>query len=244
MTHDVRDGEILRQREFRLEREMVPMVSSWLSSSGLIVSREFVTPWGICDLVGIDLHPDRVRHRIKLGQRLPIGSLTRTSILQHIPDEESGRGITVDHLREKLGVNTQIYIPLEEELKILEARRFVQVDCQGYIRKRNGWVPLQRRVVAVELKLNRVSDAFSQAQAHQVFADECYIAVPKMIATRLTTHHRSTGFQETGIGVLAVERHQCNVVLPAKPDSAHIDPTIQMHAVERLWKGTITGKSA
>ena len=45
--------------DYRLESEMTPIVEAWLDAQGLDHKAEFVTPWGICDLVGTKLLPER-----------------------------------------------------------------------------------------------------------------------------------------------------------------------------------------
>ena len=62
---------------FKLEKEMTPVVEDWLKSQGLAVKREYHTPWGNCDLVGVSFKPDAARLRCELRQRRTLGGLDK-----------------------------------------------------------------------------------------------------------------------------------------------------------------------
>ena len=59
---------------FAYEQQMAAPATAWLAGQGLMVKREFPTPWGVCDLVGCSLNERRVRRRLALGQRKPLRS--------------------------------------------------------------------------------------------------------------------------------------------------------------------------
>jgi hypothetical protein len=67
---------------------------------------------------------------------------------------------------------------LERDLRALIADRFVVVKKNGSFQKVNGWAPLHQRIVAVELKLRRISEALSQGLSNRTFATESYVALP------------------------------------------------------------------
>ena len=54
---------------FTAEEKMRQPVTRWMSSLGLTVKAEFVTPWGMCDLVGSCPRKRNCSKRIRFGQR-------------------------------------------------------------------------------------------------------------------------------------------------------------------------------
>src|SRR5271154_5195924 len=88
---------------FRLEIEMAPAVREWLVNARLCVKEEFSLPWGICDFVGVSLNLRNVRKRLALKQTKPIGPLSRVDLLRQIPEQETGRTISVQELEQVYG---------------------------------------------------------------------------------------------------------------------------------------------
>jgi len=109
-----------------------------------------------------------------------------------------------------------------------------QVDGRTYSRHYR-WLPLHKRLVAVELKLARTDDALAQAVNNLGFADESYVALPADRARRLRKSQLHSAFAERGIGLLAVGREDCRVVLKARPARRHANSPIQHYCVERFW---------
>jgi hypothetical protein len=222
-------------QEFKLERQMAPLVREWLQKAHLTVKSEFSLPWGICDFVGISLNLNNVRKRLSLRQTKPIGPIQRVQLLQHIPDKDTGHSISVQQL-ERTCMRETLSRSFRTEVDKLIADRFVSKTGSGSLQKLNGWMPLQKRIVAVELKLARVSDAICQAAANKAFATESYVALPWQLAYRHAKGARASGFLEAGVGVLAVTERGCRVVLRPSSFGIQTDPTLQIHCVERFWR--------
>jgi hypothetical protein len=147
---------------------MAASASGWLTARGLVVKSEFVSPWGICDLVGVRFNSDHVAHRLGYRQTKRVTSITRAAIFLEVPDVESGRSIS---LRRIIRYCSPV-IPVEvvmRELETLEADGFVRRNPRGNLQKLNGWVPLQESIVAVELKLSRIDEAMRQARQNLGF---------------------------------------------------------------------------
>lgn len=224
---------------FALERDMTPVVRGWLHGERLQSLSEFQTPWGICDLVGARLNPKHVKQRISLGQNRPIGREARVALLRRIPDVSSGGSMTVRRLiRELAGELSETAV--RRELRALEAGRFIEYPRRGHIQRRNGWEPLHERIVAVELKLSRVSEALTQASSHHSFADEVYVALPSDAADRVLTARILADFKATGVGVLSVGTKSCEVAFKSKRVKGAQDATLQMHCAERFWRAMRT----
>jgi hypothetical protein len=225
---------------FRLEREMLASARRWLSQRGLEAKGEFALPWGICDLVGISFYKSRVHERLKLGQKKPIGSPRRIDLLTRIPDATTGRAVSISTLKKQVQEFAD-GADVEAEIAALIRSKFVIHKTASMVQKLNGWMPLSKRFVTIELKLDRVSEALSQARAHRYVADEAYIGLPLELAERVARGARRSLIAASGVGVLGVGRRECRVLLPStKPDEQH--SVLKIHCVERLWQTSIRGK--
>ena len=194
-------------------------------------------PWGICDVVGVQLNPSRVRQRLKLGQRLPIGPPSRVFVLLHIPDEKAGHSIRLRTLQRKLGPILGVDT-VRMDVEVLQARKFVTETRYG-LQRSNGWYPLENRICAIELKLSRVTEALQQAVRHLAVATECYVGLPSDIAMKVTASTRRRQFEGLGIGILSITKESCKMALKAarrKAGAAHPAETQRMHLAERFWR--------
>lgn len=220
---------------FRLEQDMTAVVESWMGSRELAVKVEFATPWGICDLVGVRLNRHMVRKRMALGQWEPIGPPSRIALLQQVPDAGTGT-IAVSRLkRDFSGVMSPQQF--ERELECLSRARFLAEPRRGVVHRINGWEPLHSRIVAVELKLSRIEEAYNQALSHLWFATESFVALPYDTALRLSRNPRARRFRSNGVGVLGVQADRCRVLVrPTDGRTFKADPVLQAHCVERFWR--------
>ena len=222
---------------FRYERDMVGPAKAWLESRGLLTKTEFLTPWGICDLVGCSLNSRNASKRMKLRQTSTMGSLTRVKLFSLMPDSQPVR---MEELNAKVGSfisNGKV----SAEMRELVVRRFVEITPHGAFLKKDGWIPLQKKIVALELKLARIGEAFDQALAHLEFADESYVGYPAYIAKRVVASGKRQAFVSAGIGVLAVMPSQCGILLPARASSSP-NPVVQTYLVERFWRTYLRDK--
>ncbi len=218
----------------KLESEMTEPVRRWMQSKGLMVREECATHGGICDLVGVLFNRQKVRRRLALKQRATIGSEFDVSLLAALPDSENSMGNTPREIMHKLGG----FVSLEQvqaTLDSLNRRRFVR-EQRGRYAKINGWMPLHRRIVAVELKLERIEEVVQQAINHTGFATESYIGLPLPIAKRLVRSDRIQRVVDSGVGVLGVEHENVTVLRRPGGGGDRAVPWMQMHMVERFWR--------
>lgn len=120
--------------------------------------------------------------------------------------------------------------------------RFVHPAGDETFCKLNGWMPLHKRLLAVELKLTRIDDALHQAINNLGFADESYVVLPTDVAKRLTKSKRMPDFDERGIGILAVTPDGCRRVLPPRKQKPSTTNTTQAYSVERFWLEGLNGQ--
>jgi hypothetical protein len=219
---------------FSYEYQMTKPVEDWLIGQGLHVKREYPTPWGICDLVGCSFNKLKVAKRLKLGQKQPIGSHFRVLLLSHIPDAEQNESTSFEKLhREFACFLDESYI--DKELQRLKKDKFVKEVKPGWFHKLNGWYPLHKRIVAAELKLDRISEVLSQAQSNMAFADESYVGLPHENAKRLFASRDRRQLAEKGIGILGVLSSGVRVFLRSRFETGS-NPVLKMHCAERFWR--------
>jgi hypothetical protein len=220
---------------FNLETEMASPVIRWLRRRGLTVKSEFYLPWGVCDLVGVKFDPAKARRRLSWGQTRAIGPQIRLQILSRIPESDSGRSTTLRRLERDFSGQLSPE-RLSKELDRLKRDKFVTNPKRDYFQKRNGWAPLHQDIVAVELKLQRVSEALSQAASNRAFASKSYVALPAALALRLAQSRRADLFGQRGIGLLAVWQHKCQELIRPSHKEAACHDLNQSHVVERFWR--------
>jgi len=228
---------------FEYENQMVAPAEQWLRSQGLAIKKEFPTPWGICDLVGCLLNRNKVRKRLALRQTRPIRSPLRVHLLSLIPDETDQRTVGIDELYGDFGG----YLDrerIEIELDRLLRDHFIEQPSPGAYFKRNGWMPLHKRLVAIELKLARIDDALHQAINNLGFADESYVGLPPDRAERLAESKRRSEFDHRGIGILAIGADRCSLVLRPQKQAPATERVTQAYSVERFWPAHLKGNEA
>lgn len=221
--------------QFDYEHQMFEPAEAWLKSKGLMVKREFPTPWGICDLVGCSFNKHNVKKRLRLGQKRPIGSHLRVMLLSDIPEENDRAPITPSQLAEMYSdfFDTE---RIASELNRLERDKFIQRTPYGSIYKINGWMPLQRRIIALELKLSRIQEVLHQAIANLEFADESFVGLPMETASHLVRSNTVLSFVESGIGIIGFSYEHYRIFRSSRNRKIKADSVLQIHCVERFWR--------
>jgi hypothetical protein len=221
---------------FRRESEMAPAAVNWLKSAGLLVRSEFVTPWGMCDLVGLSFNPVNVAQRLSLGQGKAIGSITGAALLLQIPDVNTRKSITTVKLIRECGPAIPKEV-ISNELDRLFEGRFVIPSPRGRLQKRNGWLPLQERIVTIELKLRRIGTALEQAKNNLGIGGEAYVGLPLDVACRISSSHRHRcEFVDAGVGLLGVAHRKCELIIPPAKRNDRINEAVQLYCVEKFWR--------
>ncbi|MCX5671422.1 MAG: hypothetical protein NTU94_08915 [Planctomycetota bacterium] len=220
---------------------MAVSAAGWMKSSGMAVKSEFVTPWGICDLVGLSFNLGNVAHRLQLKQTRGVSTITSAVLLLHIPDVETKKSTTLDKLVRQCLPSIPEEVVCKETNRLI-ADRFVLCSSRGRLQKVNGWMPLQDRLVAIELKLSRIDEGMRQAMNNLGFAEESYVGLPTEVARRVASHaSRWSDFFDAGVGLLSVARHGCKVLVPARQTKNWTDTAIQFYCVEKFWRTRIRG---
>jgi hypothetical protein len=200
------------------------------------IAEEFGTGWGICDLVGCEFDQARVAYRTEQGQRQPLGSAVAIRVYSVLPDaDKTSRGISIETLRNRLGP----YIDedrVERTLTRLVETNHARRTRSGCFQKVNGWAPLATRLVAVELKLHRWSDALCQAKSNLAFAPESFVALPLSDARRAASGLYGDELRRHGIGLLGVCSTRCEMLVEAQRSDRHLDEALALWATEYFWR--------
>lgn len=228
--------------DFKYENEMMGPAAAWLQDRGLAVKREFQTPWGLCDLVGCSLNRTSVKRRLALGQASHISSQLRVALLYSLPDVEEEEAASLEALNDGFGGFLD-EAQIESELQRLVEGRFVRLTNEGGYQKCNGWIPLHKKIVALELKLSRISDVFHQAVGNLGFAQESYIGIPMATGRRLMSSSRLEAYKQKGIGILGIARDKCTVLLRASFDRNRPDAVLSAYCAERFLSLTVRDNS-
>jgi hypothetical protein len=231
-----------RLKPFRYERELAKPVAQWLLDQNLSVRTEFSTPWGICDIVGAELDPDNIKRRLALKQHHCIGPLLRVTLLLSIPDAETTDEVSFNTLQADYNGILSNGV-LSTELEILCVNRFIRKTTNGGYQKLNGWMPLHRRIVAIEMKLDRVYDALHQAINNREFAPESFVAFPRQVAERVLASDRVHNFERVGVGIISVTHTECKILLPSQTYRREAQSAAETHCVERFWRTRTRSKA-
>jgi hypothetical protein len=214
---------------------MTAPVVNWLQGLGYQIKREFSLPWGVCDVAAIKLRSKAVERRLSFGQGRSVCQHSQLHLLSLIPDFSTGSSVTLSQLRRAWGQEGS-ESTLLDDLEILLRHRFLTSPTRNRYQKLNGWAPLQSSLLAVELKLQRISEVINQAVNNQSFADKSYIGLPSEIAMRLASSEKASELRQKGLGLLAVESLQCRVLIRPAKMPLRRDQIVEAHCVERFWR--------
>lgn len=211
-----------------------------MEQSGLVVKSEFATPWGICDLAGLQFDESNVLRRLELKQTKAVSSITRAAVFLALPNAESRTSISFDSLVTSCeGFPADL---LQMEINRLVSDRFVVRCSLGRLQKAGDWYPIHRRLIAVELKLNRIDEVLIQALNNLEFATESYAALPAEIAERtVRKRERWQRFFDEGVGLLRVTQRTCKVLVPSTRTSSGVSAALNCYCAEKFWKTRLRG---
>jgi len=219
---------------------MTEPTALWMQHQGLMVKSEFITPWGKCDLVGASFKTNSVKHRRRLEQMGAVSSLTRAGMLMRIPEIETGKSLRLKTLaKEYLTLMTEEDVIQHAEHLI--AQNFVRCSRGNQLQRLNGWFPLHKRLMAIELKLSRIDQVMTQARNNLHFAEESYVGLPHDVALRVfSKRERWTDFFNQGVGLLSVRLTGCKVLIRSRARIER-DAALQFYCVEKFWRSYIKG---
>lgn len=230
----------MAKADFRLEKDMTKRVERWLQRGHHAVRREFETQWGICDLVAVTFDQEKGRQRLTNVSQATVGPLSRLALLTLARELKSvGQKSLERQCREMFGIED-----VTDHLEQLSALGLIEIERRRIKVRRVSWFPTHTQIVAVELKLGRVEEAFYQAFNNLRFAHRSYVALPWNLAQRAANNDWSKRFDDAGVGLLAVAESKCQILLEGRTSRRLLDRTLQVHSAERLWRWKLKGSAS
>lgn len=217
---------------------MTPLVNNWLMARNLTTVAESGVFGGYCDLVGYEPDEDKMLERIKDRQKTPISSYLSHAILSMLRDVDwATTNAIYSEFRDYYDESE-----IRSQLRQLSSRRMILLGKDS-VSLAAKWYPMHKRIVAVELKLNRITECFEQAVANGLVATESYVAFPKDVADRIADNSRKYAkYLDKGIGLLTVTPNDCKILIGATPSFLSGLPVIQGQVSEKLWRYYISRK--
>lgn len=226
---------------FKFESQMREPVRKWLAMRGLQTQCEVPVPWGICDIVAASLNKKKVSARLLQNQRRTIGTDLKVELLCRII---SSQPKSITELTRTFGG----YLSQEEiqnAVDDLAKKNFVEMIDEELVAVVKSWFPLQKRIVAVELKLSRIDDVMQQAIANKQLTNRSYIALPSSVAKRvIKTDRYSERLTAQGLGLLAVWKTKCEELLKPSSRDNYVRVAVQTKCVERFWRSLPKDKTS
>jgi len=92
-----------------------------------------------------------------------------------------------------------------------------------------------RRLIAIELKLTKITEAMRQASTNQSFA-ESYVAFPSTVAHKIIDKPRWEAYLRQGIGIISVTQCEVSILVDAIPCPHSGPDTLHDHIVRRFQR--------
>jgi hypothetical protein len=151
-----------------------------------------------------------------------------------VPDIDTAATISLQRLRREFAW-LWTSAELDEEVDLLVSQKFLARRGTTRLQRLNGWAPLHTTLVAIELKLGRIEEAFHQATTHLAFTPTTYVGLPEATALRVARGTWRARFRENGIGLLAVGAQSCRVLFRPGKKSEHVDAAMTVYMAEKFW---------
>jgi hypothetical protein len=225
---------ILRRGGTRLESQLQWPAEKWLLDHGYVTTREFKTPWGISDVIGVKPNLDRSYQRLGLGHTLSLGDVSSVMVLLRIPTVASKRSASKAEVVSEMGDLIGV-AEVEVILQRLIRKGIVAENGAGRLVRHTPWLPYHDGFVSVELKLQRVDEALKQAKRHRTITPSSYVGLPREIAEKVMTSERKADFVAAGVGLLSISGETCEEVISPAAEINAIERVYEIAAAERCW---------
>lgn len=219
---------------FRFESEMTDPVQMLVRRlapgrmSPMHVLREMPAGQGVVDLLGVDFDDEVLSRRVRAGVG-PIVLPLRVHVLSHL---RTDRFLSLERLSRKVGSNPRALT--RSTLRPLAEVGAIDLD-QRRARATGLWIPVAKRLTAVELKLSKWRSAARQADNAARAADRSWVVLDSCRA-RSAMKNRDY-FAELGIGLATLDsRGALKVVERAR--HTHSVPWLRAWLGELAWART------
>lgn len=228
---------------FKLEKEMKPLVESWLISNHFLVKQEFATSEGICDIVGCHINEVAIRKRLKIGIKKHLSNEIQIMICCILLTQNNKLSINklCDFLGQKFSVSSDSIL---KDINKLISKNAVYQDNNN-IHLIEGWFPLYAELVAIELKLTNFKEALAQAKRYREYSHFSYVALPDYSINKLSQSNIDD-FGNNGVGLISVSTDKIKIIVkPIKNIPSGPIATLEMfRIVELFWKNYLISNSS
>lgn len=180
----------------------------------------------IPDLLLARLDVDLIEERTSMGLLRPL-SRTEVSVMRVLRKD---RGTRSENVAARLGIGLPT---ARRALSALSADGYVERAASEAYARRIPARSIARRIVSMEIKRSDWRSALSQANAHQRFAEEAYVAFDAHYRSRFMKAVAS--FRVMGVGLLEVHEEEplWTLLAPARK-TRPLDATARVMAGEKL----------
>jgi hypothetical protein len=216
---------------FRFESEMTDTVEALVRrlTPGRVrpehVLREMPAGQGVVDLLTVDFDDEVLSQRVRAGLG-PIELPLRIEVLSHL---RTDRFLSLERLARRVSSNPRALT--RSTLRPLAEMGAIELD-RTRARATGAWVPVAKRLTAVELKLSRWRDAVRQADNAAWAADRSWVVLDARRASRALDNRDY--FMELGIGLAVLDTDRVLRVVE-RPRRARCVPWLRAWLGELAW---------
>lgn len=210
------------------EAYFVEKLQQFYKNKNKLTLREVNFSYGVADLVILDIDDKKFDLRKKREQWNTLLNRKYFEVLSILSDidDYKPKPLTLNEIAEKSGIS-QSYVR-SSILKDLLDGGFVKEVENGYV-KVNGWVPIAKKVTAVEAKIADWRSGIWQAQRYLNAADISYLAMPPKHIHRVDLEECTNA----GIGLICFDPDSMKHKVLLKPRKLPaIDPPIRNYVTE------------
>lgn len=189
---------------------------------------EFSTPWGIADLVLLNLKIEEINNRIDENLTKPIISRLGTLVMNSLKYNRltSIERLSISCAKKSTYLKAHILNFLLTEGYILEPNH------NHYI-KNSKYTSIANNIIAIEFKKENYKRAIYQAQRYKLFANQVYVALPSVKVDKL--QDRLNMFRDKEIGLIAVNNNSAKVIINP-PKKNPLSDAIAMQCEEKGFR--------
>lgn len=170
---------------------------------------EFVTPWGIADLVLLNFKLKEINIRFEENLTAPIIRRLGALVMSNL---KYNRHTSIDKL--SIACAKKPSYLKSSVLNFLLDKNYIFEPQKNYYIKNSKYTDITSDITAIEFKKNDYKKAIYQAQRYKLFADKIFVALPE---EKINTAFANLDlFRDKEIGLMSVNRNSAKKVFSAK----------------------------
>jgi hypothetical protein len=195
--------------------------------------REVPAGQGVVDLLGVDFDDEVLSRRVRAG----LGPIDRPLRIEVLSLLRVDRYLSIERLAKKVSSNPRAL--MRSTVGPLADFGAVEIDGSR-VRATGMWLPVARRLTAVELKLSKWRAAARQADNAALAADRSWVVLDAVRATNAVRNRDY--FSELGVG-LAVVGSEGELRVVERPRRGRCVPWLRAWVGEVAWARVVESGS-